>query len=497
MKHYFSSIFLSLFVTMYAVSFSSNAEGILHEYVVYLGVENASTQSKNNKSNFTHQFFLDGRVYSYALQSDEHYTLENILNKGYIYDITILNQTVTGVQSSRVISEGFIEDFVTNSIQVNGTMVSLPENSKNLEIFEINFVNGSVVVFESSLEVGDSVKIFGNPVEKIYKTMVPEPYTAPVSGTPGVTSIKNFLATAMEPVGTTLYVYGGGWDFQDLGSSLQATTIGLYQTWVDFFQSQNINYTYRNNNNLSDSYYPHNGWNQYYYAGLDCSGYVGWAVYNTMHKESGGLGYVGSSTSQAKNLAYVHDYGNWSQQVTNFRSGDIFSMNGHVWICVGVCNDGSLVILHSTPSASFSGNEGGGVQLSGVGSHSGCEAVELADYYMQTYYPQWSSRYQAVYKSFSSYTGISGSEAGKFSWWVSDSFITDEEGYRNMTAGQILEDLFFKEENILPENPKEDLEQSEEILQFQLTLKKFLENPLLQYHPTMLLMKTAFGENTV
>ncbi len=34
----------------------------------------------------------------------------------------------------------------------------------------------------------------------------------PVRGTPGVRTVRNLLATAMEPVGTTLYMYGGGWD---------------------------------------------------------------------------------------------------------------------------------------------------------------------------------------------------------------------------------------------------------------------------------------------
>ena len=40
-------------------------------------------------------------------------------------------------------------------------------------------------------------------------------YTPPVSGTPGVLTVRNFLATAMEPVGTTLYMFGGGWNWQD------------------------------------------------------------------------------------------------------------------------------------------------------------------------------------------------------------------------------------------------------------------------------------------
>ena len=91
-------------------------------------------------------------------------------------------------------------------------------------------------------------------------------------------------------------------------------------------------------------------------------------------------------------------------------------MNGHVWICLGKCDDGSLVILHSTPSDSINGQGGGGVQINGVGDSENCQAVKLAEKYMSQYYPQWWERYHKVYKSFDSYTKYSGKDAGKFSW---------------------------------------------------------------------------------
>lgn len=125
----------------------------------------------------------------------------------------------------------------------------------------------------------------GDQAETVYKAFVAEEYKAPVSGTPGKKTLKNFLATAMEPVGTALYVYGGTWDWQDVNSSNQSMTIGLSQSWIDFFQSQDKTYHYKNPN-PAESYYPHNAWNQYYYAGIDCSGYVGWSVYNLMNTEN-------------------------------------------------------------------------------------------------------------------------------------------------------------------------------------------------------------------
>mgnify|MGYP000211185122 CR=1 FL=1 len=127
-----------------------------------------------------------------------------------------------------------------------------------------------------------------------------------------------------------------------------------------------------------------------------------------------------SATQQAKNFAETQKWGTWSQEKPfkpeHFKTGDVFSMNGHVWICLGKCEDGSLVILHSTPSDSINGQGGGGVQINGVGDSENCQAVKLAEKYMSQYYPQWWERYHKVYKSFDSYTKYSGKDAGKFSW---------------------------------------------------------------------------------
>ena len=41
-----------------------------------------------------------------------------------------------------------------------------------------------------------------------------QPLTGPVPAVPGLKTVKNLLATAMLPVGRTLYIYGGGWNWQ-------------------------------------------------------------------------------------------------------------------------------------------------------------------------------------------------------------------------------------------------------------------------------------------
>lgn len=161
------------------------------------------------------------------------------------------------------------------------------------------------------------------------------------------------------------------------------------QTWIDFFQSQDANYTYKNSGDPAYSYYPHNAWNQYYFADVDCSAYVAWVTYNVMNTQRGNDGYVMSSTKMAQTFAQTYNFGTWTQEFSSaqdFTPGDIFSMNGHVWICLGVCGDGSMVILHSTPSDSKAGQPGGGLQLSGVGESEDCQAVALAQTYMSRYF---------------------------------------------------------------------------------------------------------------
>ena len=131
-----------------------------------------------------------------------------------------------------------------------------------------------------------SLKFYNNYIINIEQiTKVENEHIPPVKNAPGLKTLKNFLATAFQPLGTTLYVFGGGWDFQDIGTSYEGRTIGISKNWVKFFDDQNSNYTYRDDNKKNESYYPFNGFNEYYYAGLDCSGFVGWTLYNTLNFE--------------------------------------------------------------------------------------------------------------------------------------------------------------------------------------------------------------------
>ena len=331
---------------------------------------------------------MDGKEKEFTIPADGgKFEIQNKLQEGYIYDVTIDDGQITAAEMEEGDVAGVLTKVKSASKQIYIDNESFTVND-DAELYDIDAQAGGATVTKitfDELKVNDTVRIVvdsDDHVTKLFRMFVAEDYTAPVSGVPGKLTLKNFLATAMEPVGTALYIYGGTWDWQDAASSNQASTIGLSQSWIDFFQSQNADYTYKNEANPSESYYPHNAWNQYYYAGIDCSAYVAWAAYNIMNTESGNEGYVMSSTKMAKNFAEEQGWGTWEQKdftPADFKPGDIFSMNGHVWICLGKCDDGSLVILHSTPSDSINGQGGGGVQINGVGDSENCQAVKLAE----------------------------------------------------------------------------------------------------------------------
>ena len=385
--------------------------------MIYLGVENygAEETNKDNKDQFRYRFSDDGKEVGFSIDNGKKdaggvydYPIQNALKEGYVYTVTFQGETVTAAEE--------IED--------GGTAYT--------------------------------------------------PYTPPVSGKPGELTLENFLRTAMMPVGTTLYIYGGGWNWQDDGSAVQTRTIGVSPDWIRFFEERDENFTYKGkdgdeeNVDASASYYPFGGYNEYYYAGLDCSGYVGWTLYNTFQTESGKEGYVGGSTGFAKRLA-DQGLGTWTQDVAGpaeakaeaeaaneteaaagnesddpvVLPGDIMSLNGHVWISLGTCDDGSVVILHSTPSYSRTGQPGGGVQISAIGQDESCEAYTLADRYMAEYFPKWYGRYPAALKKPENYFHFEGEKAGLFRWNTGEGGkLSDPAGVQKMQPEEVLELLF-------------------------------------------------------
>ena len=236
-----------------------------------------------------------------------------------------------------------------------------------------------------------------------------------------VTTLRNFLKTAIAPVGSTMYIWGGGWNKADTGAGRDALRIGLNPQWREFAGRQSASYDYRR-------YRYRRGY------GLDCSGFVGWSVYNVLDTSKGspGEGYVDKAASLAKEYA-GNGWGSFrrASDVREYKSGDIMSGPGHVYIVLGECADGSVVFVHSSPA---------GVQIGGTASPAGrtdSRAVKLAEKYMKKQAPSWYRRFPDVARG-SSYLRYS-----QFRWDVrGGSVMEDPDGYQERSAKAVLKDLF-------------------------------------------------------
>lgn len=240
------------------------------------------------------------------------------------------------------------------------------------------------------------------------------PGEAPAVMTP---SMEKLLRTSILPVGSTMYIWGGGWNEEDTGSGIESVTIGLSPAWAEFSSRQTAEYDY-----TATRYQIHDG--------LDCSGYIGWLVYNTFHTENGEAGYVGKAYTMAETFASYGwgDYLAAGTAVDDWKTGDICSMQGHVWMCLGSCQDGSVLLVHSSPP---------GVRLCGTSLADGSDsqAVRLAEEYMSARYPGWYDRYPECAVSHSYL------EASSRMRWNSAT-LPDAQVYQNMSAEETAAFLF-------------------------------------------------------
>ena len=228
-------------------------------------------------------------------------------------------------------------------------------------------------------------------------------------------SLKALLRTALLPVGQTAYVWGGGWNEEDTGAGEEARTLGVSPEWKEFADRIPASYDHK----------------QYRYRihdGLDCSGYVGWVVYNALETENGREGYVYSSTDVAPTYAAL-GFGEYlpKEQVTDWRPGDIASMSGHVWLCLGACGDGSVLLVHSSPP---------GVRICGTllnGKPS--DATLLAEELMRTHYPDWYKRFPDCSVKESYLTS-----AGQMRW--NEETLSDATAMQALTAEELSRLLF-------------------------------------------------------
>lgn len=417
---------------------------------VYQGVKGYGTNDFSfYKDDFTFKFFLEnGETRGFKIPSGEgSYELQNKLMEGYRY-MLVLNEdstTITDLKLLKPYAQGTVTNTGYNSLFIDSVKYILSEKVKMAEIKRP--VGGAKVKSANYANVGESVKIYGNPARYVDITFTAKPYDAPVKGTPGLRTIKNLLQTAISAVGTTNYIQKGGWNWQGTGSSVQSTTIGVPEEWIEFWQMHPEAFRYKNSDDISKSYYPHNGYNEYHYAGVDDTGFLAWAIYNVMNTKSGGEGFVTVSPANfAKSLSLDHSFGTWSNEITDdddWLPGDIVSTGEHTWLVIGKHKDGSLIAVHSiADDPYYHGENGSGPQLSAIAKTGYCHANTYASYYMTTYFTEWAKHYKTCFRYYDEYTDFSNKNAGRFRWHLSTDGLQDPDGYLNMDAEEILDDLF-------------------------------------------------------
>lgn len=242
-------------------------------------------------------------------------------------------------------------------------------------------------------------------------------YAIPV---PGLPTLKNLLITSLFPAGRTLYIWGGGWNEEDNGAGDGAICIGIRPEWKDFYDTQGADYDFKNHR-----YELLNG--------LDCSGFIGWLIYNVFNTEPNNLGYVMPSSKMAAEFSN-RGFGTFraKEDVVDHKVGDIMSGSGHVYMCICEFVDGSVLLVHSSPP---------GVQVNGTTTKDGNEdstAIKVATYIMQRFYPEWSKKFNTFSKGVSYLTDYSQMR------WTTDGTgkLTDPDGYFDKEPYELLVDLF-------------------------------------------------------
>ena len=251
-------------------------------------------------------------------------------------------------------------------------------------------------------------------------TPTPEPPEQIVTLTPTENtkkSLLDLLKISAEPVGKTMYVWGGGWNEEDTAAGIEAVTLGISDAWEAFALQQDSSYDYNNT-----KFQIHDG--------LDCSGYMGWVVYNVLETENEKDGYVLSASKMAEDFANrgLGDYLTTSELNHHWQAGDIMSMKGHVWMVVGMCEDGSVLMLHSSPP-------GVGFYGTTLADGSKSQAVALAEQVMKTHYPDWYAKYPKCDRPYSYLTTSSAMR------WNRET-LTDAENLSNMSAEEIVTKIF-------------------------------------------------------
>ncbi len=230
-------------------------------------------------------------------------------------------------------------------------------------------------------------------------------------------TVKNYLKEALKPVGKTLYVWGGGWNDEDTAAGPEALSYGVSPRWAEFFAENTRKYDFENTR-----YQIHDG--------LDCTGFAGYTTYQMFGPSFATDGYVFKSGTMAEN--YQRLFGGEvisRDKIKKRMPGDIMASDGHVYIVIGQCSDGSVLFVHASPPVvSLCGTvaPGGGINS---------EAVALARSYMIKHHSESSQRYSSFLRDASYLKNYD-----QYHW--DRNLLSDPDGYDTMTPAEILRDLY-------------------------------------------------------
>ena len=265
------------------------------------------------------------------------------------------------------------------------------------------YFDGSGNLVKSTVVDGYTVDANGARGSKVSDSSSTGSFKTTINGRKTLTS---YLHNAFVPAGRTLYIWGGGWG-GETDATNDSSKIGYQKTWQTFF------------NNYAKAGYDYTKYRFKYFAGLDCSGFAGWTLYNTMYTKDDQAYMVYQSSTVAP--TYIKK--GWATKTTTFHPGDVVSMNGHVWISLGTCSDKTILLVHSSPK---------GVQISGTGG----QATVLAKKYMKLLAPNWPYDIRTVGSGYTKNVTIAH-------WVVNGSgILKDPDGLQKMSAEQVMKFLF-------------------------------------------------------
>ena len=289
-------------------------------------------------------------------------------------------------------------------------------------------------------------------------------------------------------------------------ASDQSKSVELNQSMIDFFFSHDIG-TYNHQaaggwRGISitasppiPTYYQGNVGpeivNNHSPQGMDCVGYASWVLFRTFNDRSfndPSLAVYGSDYWKHLEFFQVHanfftsmlyhrDFGTFHRGLAienvpspNFEeslinAGDVVSISGHVFIVLGVAEDGSSVIMHSSPSGGTANtpperrpggiywDNGAGAQLTSVAASAGPasgaagrftnRSFELAGHYSRTFFPEWYRRYPVRGELHTYYNSAAAQPAnGVLRWHDDERGLTDPDGFREMLIDDILAIMF-------------------------------------------------------